>query len=916
MPKVGGAEALAWAPRKPSGEARRRRDAILDAVGEAAERFLKAPNWEDAIHHVLDRLGRATEVSRVYIFENHTDRDGTLLTSQRFEWVAPGISPQQDNPDLQNFPWEAGGFGRWAETMGRGQPIFGHVREFPDAEREVLSAQDIRSIVAMPIYAGQTWWGFIGFDECLAERQWSAPEMDALRAASGILGAAIERQRSAERLQRRTRQQEALHRISTALARLDSPRELCETIVRAGREILGYPHMGIFLVDPKTGDRVLQAQSGWGDTPVGWRIPPGAGLTDQVVRTGEVRYWRDVTREPAYVAGLPGSRSELDVPIKAGAAVLGVLVAEDTRVDAFGADDEEVLLAAANQLAVALENARLFEESRRLLATEQASRAELAALYDLSRELADAKDLTTVLRLAARRAAETLHVTFARILLAEGPALVTRAAHPVRVLDRDLGVDRREPDAAHVCYQRCLEQPGPVVLHADSPEVTDQERRAVFLGLAKTVCLVPLRAGEHALGLLVLGEARSHHREPFSDRNVRLARGIGDQAASAIHRALLDQQTQRRLGHLAALRAVDLAINSSLNLPVTLQVLLHHALAQLRVDAAAVLLLNPHTHMLEYAAGHGLRTRALERARLRLGEGCAGRAALERRTVWADRRTGAAADVEGCPLPAEEGVVAWGAVPLVAKGQLKGVLEVFHRTPLEPDDEWLYVLDALAQQAAMAIDNAGLFDGLQRANVELALAYDSTLEGWARALELRDKETEGHTRRIIELTMRLARALEVREEDLVHVRRGALLHDIGKMGIPDSILLKPGPLTEEEWEIMRRHPVYAHELLSPIPYLRPALVIPYCHHEKWDGTGYPQGLRGEQIPLAARIFAVADVWDALRSERPYRPPWTDDQARQYIREQAGRHFDPRVVEAFLRSPDAAAQPVGSRTSQV
>jgi putative nucleotidyltransferase with HDIG domain len=191
-------------------------------------------------------------------------------------------------------------------------------------------------------------------------------------------------------------------------------------------------------------------------------------------------------------------------------------------------------------------------------------------------------------------------------------------------------------------------------------------------------------------------------------------------------------------------------------------------------------------------------------------------------------------------------------------------------------------------------------EALQEREAELTLAYDTTLEGWARALELRDLETEGHTQRVTELAIRLARAMGVPEAELVHMRRGALLHDIGKMGIPDSILLKPGKLTDEEWQIMRRHPVYVFEMLLPIRYLRPALDIPYCHHEKWDGTGYPRGLRGEEIPLAARIFAVADVWDALRSDRPYRKAWSDEKALKYIREQAGKHFDPRVVEVFLQ----------------
>jgi putative nucleotidyltransferase with HDIG domain len=179
------------------------------------------------------------------------------------------------------------------------------------------------------------------------------------------------------------------------------------------------------------------------------------------------------------------------------------------------------------------------------------------------------------------------------------------------------------------------------------------------------------------------------------------------------------------------------------------------------------------------------------------------------------------------------------------------------------------------------------------------LAYDTTLEGWSRALDLRDKETEGHTQRVTEMTLQLARAMGITDEELIHIRRGALLHDIGKMGVPDRILLKEDKLSEEEWQLMRKHPVYAYELLSPIPFLRDALSIPYGHHEKWDGTGYPRGLKGEQIPLAARIFAIVDVWDALRSARPYREPWNEDQVREYLTQQSGKQFDPQVVAAFL-----------------
>jgi putative nucleotidyltransferase with HDIG domain len=179
------------------------------------------------------------------------------------------------------------------------------------------------------------------------------------------------------------------------------------------------------------------------------------------------------------------------------------------------------------------------------------------------------------------------------------------------------------------------------------------------------------------------------------------------------------------------------------------------------------------------------------------------------------------------------------------------------------------------------------------------MAYDATIEGWSRALELRDQETEGHTLRVTDLTLKLAQLIGVRSGELTHIRRGALLHDIGKMGVPDRILLKPGKLNKDEWKIMKLHTVYAFEMLWPIEFLRPAIDIPHCHHERWDGTGYPRGLKDEQIPLSARVFAVVDVWDALTNERPYRDPWSKEDTVEYITTNIGKHFDPRVAETFL-----------------
>ena len=357
---------------------------------------------------------------------------------------------------------------------------------------------------------------------------------------------------------------------------------------------------------------------------------------------------------------------------------------------------------------------------------------------------------------------------------------------------------------------------------------------------------------------------------------------------------------KQQMERLSALRNIDMAITSSLDIRVTLNVFLENVIKQLKVDAADVLLLNPHTQMLGYSYGVGFYTSALKHTNLHIGEGYAGRAAKDRHMVNIPDLTVDENGLKSSPNLIDEKFISYFAAPLIAKSHVLGVLEIFSRTQLTPDEGWFDFMEALATQAAIAIENANLFNDLQRSNIELTLAYDITLEGWSKALDIRDSETEGHSIRVTEKTIKLAGALGLNKSDLIHIRRGALLHDIGKLGVPDSILLKPGPLSEEEWVIMKRHPVLAFELLSPISFLKPAIDIPYCHHEKWDGTGYPRGLKGEQIPQAARIFAVIDVWDALSSNRPYRSAWSKGKIKKYLLKEAGKHFDPKVVDAFIK----------------
>ncbi len=430
----------------------------------------------------------------------------------------------------------------------------------------------------------------------------------------------------------------------------------------------------------------------------------------------------------------------------------------------------------------------------------------------------------------------------------------------------------------------------------DGLEFTTPNYAPTAWRLAAPVLTSDNKVGE--IEVVYLEERPQEAEGPFLPEERDLLNTLAEMLRGYLDRHQAETQIHRHFNHLTAIHTIDSSITSTLDLGENFQVILEQAIIQLNVDAADILLLDENRESLTIIAGQGFQKTPPEQIDL---EGAYAGDVIQTRKIIAYHNQPGDRSPQRAAYWKAEGFQCYYGSPLVTKGQVKGVLEVFSKRMITPDDEWLTFFQTLADQAAVAVENAELFAGLERSNLALAQSYDITLEGWTRALDLRDKETEGHTRRVTEMTVQLAAALGLPENELVHLRRGALLHDIGKLGIPDRILLKPEPLTEDEWVIMRQHPIYAYEWLLPIEVLHPALDIPYAHHERWDGSGYPRGLKGEDIPLAARIFAVVDVWDALRSDRPYRPAWTQAEVLAHIKEMSGIHFDPQVVTAFLKT---------------
>ncbi len=677
----------------------------------------------------------------------------------------------------------------------------------------------------------------------------------------------------------RERGLQAIAELGSALRSLLDRSKILPIAAQHVADVFGAQGVAIERHDLAAGEIITELATGRWAAWQGMVSDSGHGITSRVIHSAQSYVTSDLSHDATF--SWPGYTGDLEAlvcaPLVVEQQITGLLWVG--RMPAFTEDDVRLISSVADLIAAALQRGQLLGDSQRLA-------EEMAMVSELGQALAETFDPTEIYGRLARGVAQLL------------PAVAGMAVA--------FYVPEREALAYSVRDGLIIDSPDrpveAVVLSDDDPrrEALRSRRPVIAAGPlpglgAPAILLAPLLSKGQISGLLQVHSATAGC---FRPRDAELLAIVANAASSAIENARLFAETERRLQYVQALHGIDQAITASLDLRVALEVVLDQVMTQLHVAAAVVLLYDAPLQSLEFAAQRGFRSHGIERLRLRLGEGPTGRAALERQSVLVPALPAPDETGPWAKLLAEEDVRAYYAVPLVAKGEVQGVLDVFQRGRLVPDREWTDFLLTLAGEAAIAIDNATLFQSLQRSNLELALAYDATIEGWSRALDMRDRETEGHTRRVTELTEQLARAMNLSPAELVHVRRGALLHDMGKMAIPDHILLKPGPLTADEWVIMRQHPVYAYDMLMPISYLRPALEIPYCHHEKWDGSGYPRGLKGEAIPLPARLFAIVDVWDALRSDRPYRPAWPADRVRTYIREQIGKHFDPRVGERF------------------
>jgi len=855
-------------------EAQRSRRKEAEALREATASLSVHIELNPLLDQILESILKIIPFDSASIFlENNTGN---------MEIVAAKGFSQNENIVGKRAPLSA----KWNELSESHKALI-----IPDAQtdprfEQMEGSEKIRGWMSVPMIAQERIIGFINLDShkvnAYTERDATLAQTFANSAAAAILIAKL----FISQREQFIREAAILNLMRSAASSLDLDQVL-HTILDQLTKLLRAEAGSIQLFED---DHLLVAATVGFDgkkyAPNGIVLMQDFPLDQLAITSQKAINIDDVLEDNRWVRirGLDQTRSFLLIPLISKGVSIGLITLDHSIPSYFTDRDMEISVAIANHASIAIENARLYDEAQNRL-------REMETINHVSSSLRTTQLQTDMIDILLDEILKLLKAENGAIWLYDNPSgmLIRRTTRGIATHAKNNSMHPGEGIVGNVF------QTGNIHISTDlinDPLLFKEDLDIIVPGY-KGIC-IPIQSTVGILGTLTIQMESNRPLEGY----VNLLTTLAEIAGNSIHRAELFEQSREQIHKLTTLRDIDSAIASSTDLRVTLNILTDHAIKHLKVDAVDILLYHPELQSITYLTSAGFNTPSPSRPTMRIGEGLAGQVVMKGRIDHVTDMQNLS-EVKSDPMLLRERFVAYIGVPLVVKGQVKGVFEVFNRTPLVPNEEWMQFLQTLAGQAAIAIDNSQLFDNLQRSNQELTQAYDTTLEGWARALELRDRETEGHTRRVTELTTRLARFMNISEDDLVNIYRGVLLHDIGKMGVPDQILRKTGPLTDMEWGEMRQHPQYAFNLLAPIPYLRFALDIPYCHHEHWDGSGYPRGLKGEQIPLSARIFSIVDIWDALLSDRPYRKAWNRERVIKYLQEISGKILDPAVVKAFL-----------------
>jgi putative nucleotidyltransferase with HDIG domain/PAS domain S-box-containing protein len=854
-----------------------RQDAILTAITFAAERFLNGETWSKDILAILQRLGEVTQTQRVMLLQLRTDaqtKQHQLFTL--YEWNAAGSTLTQAN-SAHNTLYSQLETHKWWAAFQRGEPIHGPQEQFSARESTLLSSHGIQSLCLVPIFVEHNWWGIIAFEEFTYQRIWSSVELESLRMVAKLIGQAIQRQLTGHEIQQQ-HYQILLNEITQAALRGDDFQATLQFLTRHLQKIFQSDACYLTLWhEDKNLAQPIAASGPLATVYQTFRTDPGeATVTQLILETNDVIAIEDFPNSDLFSLHVrrlvPTTRSILGIALGSDPQKLGAAILAYDQPHHFTTQDIDLARQITDQISLIFSKVILFEETRRQL-------DELQLLQEIAQAANNAETEEELLNQVTEIVSKGIYnANFGFMLLNENTnSLYT---HPAYHIKQNLLDQERIPLGSGVV--------GKVAQSGNTLYVADTCLYEGYLGNCtefRSELCVPVKLGSQIFGVI---NVESMQVDAFTKADVRLVETIAGQVGTALHKLRLLQLERQRRQEAETLRRVTASITASLDIDEVLNGILNMLEEVVPYDSASLILFSPEGFRIvaaryaEYGIPKETPTGLIESQHIRR--------LIDQRhpVIIADTNT----EASWVPVPGLEYIGCWMGVPLIVHNQAIGILNLDKEEPNFYTERMAEIAGAYANQAAIAVDNARLY-------AELESAYLQTVLSLARAMDARDSYTAGHSQRLRDLAILIAEEMGMQPDQVLDIQWAALLHDIGKIGVPDEILRKPGPLSSEEWEVMKQHPVIGAEIIAPVSKLENVVPIVRHHQEKWDGSGYPDGLTGEQIPLSARVMAIVDAYTAITDERVYRPARNHAEALQELRRCIGTQFDPQVMRVFL-----------------
>ncbi len=862
-----------------------RHESVLEATRHIARRLLHTPRVEDVIPEVLEHLGRAFLVDRVCLFQNLGGEAGSPRALRVAQWHNASAAYPLEACPTGEVPYASQGLRRWMQLLASGTAIHGTLADFPIHEQQFLLRRAIKSLLVVPIFVGEQWWGFLSVQHCCEETPWNSNDIESLQIIADMLGGAIQRQRVESALRERQTAMGILQRI-TADALRDTPTQ--ETLNALAVHLSTLVHADacfITLWDEERQRPVPAAAYGalertypsirpFDDRPT---------LTHIALEREETLLIEDVKSSPLIhprwleIEDVEHIRSMLVIPLLANRKRLGAALLAFNRKRSFTENEQRDAEQATQQIALALAKTQLLRATRRQL-------DELRTLHQASMAATLSVDENFLLRNFAEIIGRAFYREHFAIWLLEedGKAQTLRSVYHEGALRPEMQGVRYTLDEGIIGH---VARSGETYC---SGNACDDERYIRFNPAMRSEICVPIQAGERILGVL---NAESARRNAFDETDERLLNTLASQLGTALMKVRLLASERQRRKEAEALQQASRALVASLDLDEVLHNIMVLLQRVVPYDSASIVILeeNGKVPRMMMCSGYQADMQItppedlLSRPHIRR--------MLHNQEPVLLPDTAAESDT-WIHIPGTEYIRCWLGVPLVVQERVIGWLNIDKQEPHYYTPATAQLALAFASQAAVALENARLYN-------ELETSYLQTVLALARAMDARDSYTADHSNSLAQMARAVAERMGCEAEDIQAIEWAAILHDIGKIGVPDHILRKPGALSEDEWAIMKRHPDIGAEIIAPVQRLKRVAPIVRAHQEKFDGSGYPRGLRGEEIPLGARILAVVDAYSAITDERVYRKGRPHSEAVEELRRCSGSHFDPRVVDIFL-----------------